>query len=189
MLNTIMCHNYACIQICVFLMQAIRLQWLLARFHCNKNITKAPSIGHFKEGGPCSPPPPCWTLCQQKSWGIDALQIEIVGFNVFHVYSISLKPFVTGPTKIGHVGPIFIGLFSTAYFHGKYAVLFDLTYLTTEMQYLDSESSWINYQQTLKILWPYHIGIRSYESLNFEKGPNFKSPHALFSQAWSHFKP
>ena len=48
---------------------------------------------------------------------------------------------------------------------------------------LDVLESQVNYAQSPKIVWPYHIGVKSYE---FEKKSNFESPHDLFLQAESH---
>ena len=53
----------------------------------------------------------------------------------------------------------------------KYTMSFDETYLNTEMYYLDSVSSVVKPNKlsiNLEILWPYHIGIKSYESQKFE---------------------
>ena len=65
----------------------------------------------------------------------------------------------------------------------------DKTYLNTEIQGSGAVSrvvKQINYQPTLKFLWPCHIGIKRYESQKFEKESKFESPHALFLQARPH---
>ena len=70
----------------------------------------------------------------------------------------------------------------------NYTMSFDDTYLNFEMQYLDSVSSVVkpnklstNLENFVAV--PYWN--KSYESQKFEKQSNFKSAHALFSQAWS----
>jgi len=49
---------------------------------------------------------------------------------------------------------------------------FDETYFNTEMKHLDFLSSAVKTNKLstiIEILWPYHTGIKSYESQKFEK--------------------
>ena len=54
----------------------------------------------------------------------------------------------------------------------KYTMSFDETYFNTEMKHLDFLSSAVKTNKLstiIEILWPYHTGIKSYESQKFEK--------------------